>query len=392
MKKNILFVDDDLSILNGLKRSLRSTRKEWNNTFASSGHEALNIMEEHAFDAIVSDMRMPEMDGSELLEKVKNRFPWIVRIVLSGHSGPLLTLSSVSSSHRYLSKPCDAEHLKSTLKDIFSLQQEVKNKNIRSFITSLQLLPSNDENIERLQKMLSVPSPNVHEIGELIALDPAMTAVVIRLVSSAYFGVGQKPLTAAGAVQTLGITTIKSLMDNGSLAYSSKENHLLDRKTRSIIGHAQKVAELASEICQHMKINGCLAQRAYASGILHNIGYLISACYQHNEESNASSRKVSQSNLDHEAIGRYFLGLWGIQGDLLEAVSHQRSLSKLTLTTLTPTTAVHVANTISYLETTNLSLKEKLKLTFSNDQLEILQLHKLVTEASDKKTTNPIVA
>ncbi|MEO5864400.1 MAG: response regulator, partial [Nitrospiraceae bacterium] len=81
--KQLLFVDDESKLLDGLKRSLRPMRHEWNMTFVSSGAEALKALEQAPFDVVVSDMRMPEMDGAQLLNEVQQRYPQIVRIVLS---------------------------------------------------------------------------------------------------------------------------------------------------------------------------------------------------------------------------------------------------------------------------------------------------------------------
>ncbi len=82
MATRILFVDDEPRILDGLRRMLRSKRKEWEMSFVGSGAEALSLLGEHAFDVVVSDMRMPGMDGAALLDHVKARHPEVVRIIL----------------------------------------------------------------------------------------------------------------------------------------------------------------------------------------------------------------------------------------------------------------------------------------------------------------------
>src|SRR5258708_384743 len=90
-------------------------RAVWEMSFADSGSEALAIMSREPFDVIVTDVRMPGMDGPELLSRVRELYPGMVRIVLSGHSDRDLTLKSAVSAHQYLSKPCDAESLKVTI-------------------------------------------------------------------------------------------------------------------------------------------------------------------------------------------------------------------------------------------------------------------------------------
>ena len=83
--------------------------------FAPSAPAALEILAQGPFDAVVTDMRMPGMDGAELLDEVKRRHPHVVRIVLSGQADQASVLRSLGSTHQYLSKPCDPETLKQTL-------------------------------------------------------------------------------------------------------------------------------------------------------------------------------------------------------------------------------------------------------------------------------------
>jgi YesN/AraC family two-component response regulator len=84
MKKRILFVDDEVNMLQGLRRMLNTMRHEWDMVFVESGQEALALLAQTPCDVIVSDMRMPGMDGVQLLTQVMERFPLTVRIILSG--------------------------------------------------------------------------------------------------------------------------------------------------------------------------------------------------------------------------------------------------------------------------------------------------------------------
>jgi len=97
--RRVLFVDDEPRILEGLRRMLRSQRNEWEMAFAPGGGAALAIMEAAPFDVVVSDMRMPEMDGATLLTQVRNLYPQVVRIVLSGHAELSAALRVVPVAH-----------------------------------------------------------------------------------------------------------------------------------------------------------------------------------------------------------------------------------------------------------------------------------------------------
>lgn len=121
MPLNILFVDDEPHILQGLKRSFRGQRKEWNMSFALGGAEALQLTDDMHFDAVISDMRMPEVDGAAVLKAVRDKSPDTVRVVLSGYSEMENEIQREGYSHRYLKKPCSSTEIKKALAELLPI-------------------------------------------------------------------------------------------------------------------------------------------------------------------------------------------------------------------------------------------------------------------------------
>jgi YesN/AraC family two-component response regulator len=109
--RRVLFVDDDQYILDGLQNLLRKQRSRWDMCFALGGAAALELFAAAPFDVIVSDMRMPGMDGAELLAHVRERYPAARRIVLSGYAEPAAVQRALEVAHQFLSKPCRAPDL-----------------------------------------------------------------------------------------------------------------------------------------------------------------------------------------------------------------------------------------------------------------------------------------
>jgi CheY-like chemotaxis protein len=142
MKKRILFVDDEAMILQGLQRMLRSMRAEWEMEFVESAEAALRLLDQKPFDVIVSDMRMPRMNGAELLAEVMKRHPTTVRLILSGYADKDLILKCVGSTHQYLAKPCDAESLKATVARASNLEDSLRNERLKSLVCQMNRLPS----------------------------------------------------------------------------------------------------------------------------------------------------------------------------------------------------------------------------------------------------------
>jgi DNA-binding NtrC family response regulator len=130
----VLFVDDEPSLLDGLRRSLRSMRSVWQMSFANSGREALELMADEPVHVVVTDMRMPDIDGLELLTRVRDLYPETVRIVLSGQTEMQTALRSVSIAQAFLHKPSEPEAIKDAIGRTLKLSGELGNDAIRRMI------------------------------------------------------------------------------------------------------------------------------------------------------------------------------------------------------------------------------------------------------------------
>jgi len=115
--KVIYFVDDEQGVLDGLRRTLRDLRHEWQMAFFNSGEQALEAMTKQTPDVIVSDMRMPGMDGVELLARVRAEYPSVYRMVLTGHAEFEAISQVAKSAHEVMNKPCDSDQLREVLQN-----------------------------------------------------------------------------------------------------------------------------------------------------------------------------------------------------------------------------------------------------------------------------------
>ena len=165
--RSVLFVDDDRDVLNSLKRMLRT--EPYESFFAQSGEEALHFLERENVHVIITDMGMPDMDGLSLLNKVEQRYPDIVRLVLSGQGDRNSILDAINKGHvyGYILKPWDNRGLKLSVKqiiDVFNLQQEKKNL-LKKLEEHNRLLEKRVE--ERTRQLLAIEKPA--EIGKYAA-------------------------------------------------------------------------------------------------------------------------------------------------------------------------------------------------------------------------------
>ena len=117
--KRILFVDDEPLILKSITRVFIET--DYDLLTARGGKEALNLLENNEVNLVISDMRMPCMDGYELLSKVKMLYPNIIRIILSGYSDEKIVLNALEKNIAkiYIFKPWDNDRLLEIINELF---------------------------------------------------------------------------------------------------------------------------------------------------------------------------------------------------------------------------------------------------------------------------------
>lgn len=212
--KNILFVDDDINVTNGMKRSLRRERDKWRTFYVISGKEALQIMGQNQIDLIVTDMLMPDMRGDELLQQVAKHYPATVRIILSGYADEATLKNAMRVAHQYLSKPCSLELLKETIAQVFKIQACIYNPLIISSVGDINQLPSLPSIYHQLKQEISNPNSTSQSIADIFTHDIALSAKLLQLVNSSYFGLNRKISNLVEAVNLIGITQVTSLVLN----------------------------------------------------------------------------------------------------------------------------------------------------------------------------------
>jgi DNA-binding NarL/FixJ family response regulator len=211
MPKRLLFVDDEKMLLDGLRRALHGMRDEWQMTFVDTPAAALEALDQEPFDAIISDMRMPAMNGAELLERVKEHHGDVVRIVLSGQSNREAVLRSIAPAHQFLSKPCDTQELKRRLYQAFVMRDLLLNQSLASLVSRLRSIPSLPTIYGELTAALESEDTSLGQIEEIISKDVGMAAKILQLANSAFIGAHGNVSSLRMAVSLIGAETIRSL-------------------------------------------------------------------------------------------------------------------------------------------------------------------------------------
>jgi HD-like signal output (HDOD) protein len=357
-KKKVIFVDDEPNILDGLRRMLRSLRNEYDMHFVAGGSEALELMACERFDVIVSDMRMPGMDGAKLLEIIQDKYPHTIRIMLTGQADQDSIFRTVGVVHQFLAKPCDPEMLKNILTQTAALQDMLFDGNLKDIISQIGKLPSLPSTYSRLQKAMATPDVEINELAEIIAQDIAMTAKVLQLVNSSFFGIYSKVDSPGRAVALLGLDTIKVLVLSLELFSKIKIPEQVFHIDR-LWNHSLTVGRLAKAIAVSQSDNKELISDTFLAGTLHDLGKLIllsSLPDQYRQVIDTAEDRnivVPEAELSvfgatQSSVGSYLVGLWGFSSPIIEAIAFQNSIGSYPVSNFTPALAVHVANVLYY--------------------------------------------
>lgn len=353
--QRVLFVDDETSILAGLKRMLHPLRHEIQSRFASSGAEALECLAGEPFDIVVADMRMPVMDGAALLAEVKRRHPHIIRLALSGHADVDTAMRAVPVTHQFLAKPCDGKTLRDTIMRVAELRSLLEERELQAVAGCLSDIPARPENYSALSVRLADPNTRSSDIAGLISRDVGATANLLRIVNSAFFGLPRRVTSIESAINYLGTTMLRSIvLAHAAISALGPRARKFGYDLQGNETHALLSAQLAMQFFSEKHAR----EDAFTAGLLQNLGeLLLVASAPDNALSAFHHAKAKAIPLDdaerelgvvsHAQLGAYLLGAWGLPFGIVEVVAHHHQPDVIPHETLEIVDAVYIANLVA---------------------------------------------
>ena len=354
----VLFVDDDPIVLKGLQMRLARSDK-WEVHFAGNAPAALDLLGQKEFDVVVSDMRMPGMDGLQLLTLVRERHPQIVRLILTGHPGDNSEQRMTPVAQAVLNKPCDPKVLEQAVERCCALNRRVNDPAVLQILAGITKLPALPKLYWQVVRELENPNADAASIGRVIEQDVGMTARVLQVANSAFFAPGRRLRHIREAVTFLGLLPLRSMalameMFNAMSDVVAPAGFSLAR----LQAHSLRTGQIASGLLSDPEER----QTAFSAGVLHDIGQMIMAVYLPERwiEARVHVQVRRERMIDaefavfgctHAEIGAHLLGnRWGLPNALAEAVAFHHAPGQVSAGTFGPAGAVHVANALAHEE------------------------------------------
>jgi putative nucleotidyltransferase with HDIG domain len=348
--RRILFVDDDPQLLSGLSKALRKYRDRWAMVFAGSGEAALDEFRRARFDVVVSDMRMPVMDGAALLASIRAEDPSTIRMILSGFSDRTAIVRALPVAHQFFNKPCDLADLAAAIDRACELRALLSGDAMRAVADQLGELPPAPVIYHELAAQLAGAEICITDIATVIERDAELCARVLQIAGSPVFGADGPIQTIAEAAAHVGIDMVVGLALVSYAFALAGDRPPPDLAIAGRQRHALQVARAARRLASSPEI----AADAFIAGLVHDIGKIViatafpdahAAIQRRHGETGQSPSEIERSVLgtSHGEIGAYLLGRWGLPLPVVDAVAHHHDIAA-ELTARPVLAALHAAH------------------------------------------------
>lgn len=333
-KLEVLIVDDERFVLDGLRRQFRNQRDRWNVRFVDSGESALAAMRELPAEVIISDMRMPGMSGAELLRQVYQHWPESVRFVLSGQTDQTELLEHVGYIHQYMQKPCDHVILERAISRTVNFVKLIESPDLRGIVTGIRSLPVVSDTYIRLVQALESEESGADEIAEIVSQDVGLSVKILQMVNTAFFGLTRDIVNLKDAVVLIGISNLTTMVMTVQIFDQMTDKSKSSCFVGKIWAGSNELASRAAQLAKNHGLNKDLRDMVTLCAMFSHIGRaIISQMMPANHEKIAELVKSKGITMDQaevevlgvsqELIGAYALGLWGFDEKVIDSVVYQ---------------------------------------------------------------------
>ena len=357
-KIKVLLVDDEVTILKVVQMAMRATI-ECDVVTATSGEQALRIMEKEHFDAVVSDIKMPGMDGATLVNVVAELYPNTMRLIFTSRATGDVGLRTAGAAHQFYLKPTDITLIAERIKRIHRLRSYLPAEGMDRIVAKIRSLPSLPAVFTELEQELKKPQASMEAVGRILEKDIAMSAKVLQLVNSAFFGMRERVNKPSQAAVLLGGQVMKALLLGLHIFTEWTRQTIPCFSVQELWGHGLNVAAGAQALAL---AEGCTREQAdefYAAGLFHDIGKIVIAdnlpesCEQIQKMVQARGISIAQAEREilgatHAEVGAYLMALWGFPDGIVNACAFHHQPSGFETPGFNTVSAVHVANVLDH--------------------------------------------
>lgn len=343
--------------MDGLRRSLHGQRDEWTQMFAVGASEALVILEKQKVDVVVTDMRMPGMDGAALLDHVRVLQPQAARIVLSGFSEREAVFRTIGPAHQYYVKPCQPQTLVEAIRRALGVRRSLQSPSLLALVAGAKSVPALPAALIALLGELQSPNGSAGEVARIISADVGLMVSLLKLTNSGFFYIHTEVTDVLQAVKMLGFEMVRAVAVMAGVFEAFNCDGIDCQSVRLLEQRSLMIGAVARRLAESEGFGRPAAEQAQCAGMLAHVGSLL--LFANWPEPMARIRRDldmaggdivsaerSVLGASHAEAGGALLGLWGFTDPVVEAVLYHHEPSRCQIhshSASAPMTLVHAA-------------------------------------------------
>ncbi len=314
----IVFVDDKQDILDMLSGWFSQNNTDWQAHYLNSAAQAIEFIQTHTVDCVVTDLDMPDMIGMDLLTQIADDSPSTIRIAYSEQKSAELTLEFLHLTHRFIAKPANAMTLSSAIDGSLMLHERISCSGLRSTIAGITSLPVIPRIYDQLMKELASDEFSFTRISDLIESDIGISATILKVVNSPYLGLVQHVESITHATHLLGPEVIKNVLLSEMILNQIKQFSVSAAILADLSNQARIRSVLASRFARMAVLEKRAIDHCNIAGIMSSLGEMV----LHSEI--LIVEDLDRADVSADLIGGSILDLWSLPHTVIEAVLHQR--------------------------------------------------------------------
>jgi len=359
IKKRILIVEAEGGERQRLAGLFLGSKEEWDVTFVDNYTEALALTSQVTIDAVLSDMPQLAVEVSSYLSEMAQWPRRVPQFFRADFKDKELLTKLFGPVPQFIDRTWDAARMELAIRRAFWRDMRLLNKSLQDLVSQMRELPSVSSLYCEVLHQLQSADPNIEQLGLLVSRDLAMSAKVLQIVNSAYFGLSRQISSAAEAVLYLGIQSLKALLLFTEFASHYEASRCPLFSLQELWHHSMATAALARQIALAEKNGAAMAEEAFTGGLLHDIGKLMLAanmpdlCNQTLAVANRNSIPLWEAELatfgtSHAELGACLLCSWELPLAILDAIVWHHAPVHSGSGTFSPIVCVHVANALDH--------------------------------------------
>ena len=332
----IILACADATTNSALVSGVKTLRPDWQVVSMGSGDSILQLAAREVTECVITDVALEDMSGSDLLSALQSVSPATARLTLTHDPEHEVILESTRCNHRFLNRAAPTEVLVSTIESSLRLREVLCDDSLKQSIKQIRNLPSLPDIYQQMVEELVEPQSSLRKVATIIEADAGLTATVLKIVNSAFYGLNQRVESVAQAVALLGVHLIKNITLTAKVFMQFEAAEVDMNRLRRLNDDANRVGA----ICNHFARLGCIprsvADHTQIAGMLSNVGQLVSLL-----------KPASAVPQAPELLGAHLLSVWMMPDSVVEAIALQYETPPSLITPPSPMLILHI---IRYLE------------------------------------------